>query len=569
MGVIDRIRFGTVGSPAAVTGPEAAQYGKMSVIDRLTWDNRLGYVLNKSPVTAKPWDALTAFDARNYPAWYRALVILSTGTFGMPIDVKRVEESDGKIKLLPGNDHEAYWPICIQANSEETASAARSRMVWIAAQYGAARAGIVRSQGKPIQIVPFQPYQCWPERIDGEKFYMVDPYGMKGVDNSSLRKLKPEDVIEISLPCDDGYYPDEPYYIGRMALHEGVSGARVRSARATNSGRPKMALTTDQILNEARVKRLREEFPVIHSGLDDQVVPAILDGGLKPMPIPYQPEYQAENVLYGIGLRAVSQLSGVPSVLLGDVEGMSYQSLEQFIRLFYTTGLGVWLDQLEDQYKAKLLKPDERRWNRTQIKFDRNVERFADTKTMGDLIRVLGAGAPVAEINEIRAKIGMSALDDPIANQLHLPKNMGEGGQNNLPTNPSENNRGRPPSASKSGIKVAGMVFKRYCRRIGQEACRKSSNAKAFMEYADNLPNAYKKQVFGEFKVLAEDTECWKGKDSNKIAEAFLSECKEWLLDIAGQVHAKDLSALVHKKAIEFEAEFPAKFIHKQFEVIS
>ena len=553
MGVFDRIGFGSgTGFDAASTA-----YGPLTVTKRITWDRRL----SPGPLyNAKPWDNLTPEKAREYPAWYRALVILSTAVSGMGIDVNAVEYEDGGKKISLATDHPAYWPVCVQANEEETAPQARARMTWIAAQYSSAYAAIWRQVGRPIQIIPFAPYQCWPERIDGVKWYLVDADGSRNP--SKMRKLRSDDVIEISLPSDDGLYPDETWMLGRTTLHEGVSGHRVRSARAMNSGRPRLALTTDQILKDTTIKRLREEFPHIHNGLDDQVVPAILDSGMKPVPIPYQPEYAAENVLHGISLRGVQNLTGVPSTFLGDVEGRSYNAFEYDVKYFYEFGLSTWLNAFEDQYRSKLLAPTERRERRTDICFDRQTTKFADTKTMAELIRALGAGAPIAKINEIRAKLGMSALEDEEAKKLFFPKNMGNTGAENTPSDGATPGPGRP-SAFRGGSESTRLIVEKIVRRMSHEAARKSSVVKAYMEYAGDLHETYQALVESDFRVLSADGGIWNGKNPADCAREFIDDCKVALLDMAGEAKQGQLSAVVDKSLPKFAYEIPDRFINR------
>lgn len=561
MAVIDRLSFTRQSS-----GPEATWSGGGSIARRINWDNRTLRPGHGGNDASRPWDNMTPEKAREFPAWYRALIILSTAVGGMEINLNEVEMEDGGKKLNPGYDHPSFWPICVQANNEETAATARARQVWIAAQHGASYAGILRQVGKPIQIIPFAPYQCWPERINGEKWFLLDPNRdgpTMEPDTKRMRKLRPEDVIEIALPSNDGFFPDEPWNVGRMTLHEGHAGSRVRSARATNSGRPRLALTTDQALNDQSVARIREEFTALHTGLDDQVIPAILDRNLKPLPLAYSPEYQAESELYGISLRGIQNLTGVPATLLGDNDGRSYNAFESDIKMLYEFGLGPWLNSLEDQYKAKLLSPQERRRRETEICFDRQTTKFADTKTMAELIRALGAGAPIAKINEIRAKFGMSALDDPEAKKLLLPKNMGEDGVDNTPKDSKGASPGRPRLAAVStgGIEATRLIGEKIVRRMSHEAARKASVVKAYMEYAGDLAENYTSLAESDFRALAGDGGIWVGKDVPAVAKSFIAECREQLLELAGQAKSGQLSAVVDKGLPGFCYRMPDRLI--------
>lgn len=575
MGVFDRL---------ALVGAASTTYGPLGKYVRIE-DGDRQFVVNSVADGNKPWESLTAVEALTYPAWYRACILLSTAVAGMAIDVKRVTREDGGVKTEDAYDHESFWPVCIQANKEQTASQVRGQQIWNAVQFGAHYSAIVRSAGKPIQIVPLMNHQCWPERIDGVKWFIVDPYRRSNgeeIDIKRVRKLPPEDVIEVSLPSYDGFYPEEPWLVGRRALHAGVAGARVRSARSVNSGRPRIALTTDKALNVDTVKRIRAEFPSIHSGLDDSVVPAILDNGLKIQSIPYQPEYEAESVLSGISTRDVSCLTGVPSSFLGDNEARSYNSFEFDVKLLFEFGVGTWLNNLEDQYRAKLFSMNERKRRTMDARFDRRTTRFADTKTMAELIRALGAGAPVATINEIRSQISLSALEQEEAKKLYFPANMSmEGGPDNKtgdtpPGDPGGKARAavdpktheitvqtNPPIGgfNSTDVAVTRHLAKKVGTRIEREATRKAGGDKVYMEFAGNLPTVYLAHVAEDFAVAASESSAWDGREPTTVAKAWLKEWSEELLELAGSCKAGELDATVAAGIGAVAAKMPGRLI--------
>lgn len=575
MGVFDR--FALVGAASTTYGP----LGKYVRIE----DGDRKFVLNPVVEASKPWESLSAVEALTYPAWYRACVLLSTAVAGMAIDVKRVTREEGGVKTEDAYDHESFWPVCVQANKEQTAAQVRGQQIWNAVQFGAHYSAIVRSAGKPIQIVPLMNHQCWPERVDGVKWFMVDPHRKsngEAIVFERLRKLAPEDVIEVALPSYDGFYPEEPWLVGRRALHAGVAGARVRSARSVNSGRPRIALTTEKSLNDATVNRIRSEFPSIHSGLDDSVVPAILDNGLKVQSIPYQPEYEAESVLSGISTRDVSCLTGVPSSFLGDNEARSYNSFEFDVKLLFEFGVGTWLNNLEDQYRAKLFNANERKRRTMDARFDRRTTRFADTKTMAELIRALGAGAPIATINEIRGQVSLSALEQEEAKKLYFPSNMSmEGGPDNKtgdtpPGDPGGKARAagetktpeitaklNPPIGgfTAADVAVTRHLAQKVGKRIENAATRKAGSDKVYMDYAGGMVAEYLPYVTEDFAVAASASSAWAGRDPSAVAAAWLAEWSGELLELAGSCKPGQLDATVAAGIGPVAAKMPGRLI--------
>jgi len=589
MAFFNRLRLKSKSQSGSGSGFETSYRATGSIANRVRWDTRQLVPGQDSGTGSKPWDSITPTDALQYPAWYRACMILSTSVFGMEIDVKEIVDEQGSKKMTEAYDHPAYWPICIQANEEETAQEARCRMTWIRAQYGAAYAGILRRSGKPIEIIPFAPYQCWPERINGQKWYIVDPYRSVYAnpyqqdpsyqpDITKMRKLLPSDVIDLSNPSDDGFYPMETWFAGRMAIHEGVAGSKIRSARASNSGRPRVALTTPQALNEKTVQRIREEFPIIHQGIDDQVVPAILDCDLKPTSIPYQPEYTAESVLHGLNLREISNLTGVPSTFLGDPDSRSYNAFEYDVKNFYEWGIGPYLNNFENQYKAKMLAAQERKRKSICVSFDRQTTKFADTKTMAELIRALGAGAPIATINEIRQKLFISASDDPEAKKLYFPKNMGAGGADNQTTNPNKKNPGNPgrnvetiievpevatpPIGGATNRNASILVVRKIVKRMANESSSRSKVERSYMDFVgQEIETKYREYVLSDLNELAKDGGVFEGKNVNAIADKFIAECKDQLLEMAGMAKKGQLESVVKSNIELFSDKMPARFM--------
>lgn len=455
----------------------------------------------------KPWDLISARDLYEYPPMYRAMTLLSTSVAKIPCAVKTVQTIDGYEKKTVDREHRSFYPIAIQGNREQTAMVVKAQMVWNAVENGASCAGIIDSKvsGKR-ELLPFMPGDWWKERIDGELYYILDLGQTGNPDN--MRKLRPAEVFELTMPQPDGLQPVAPWWAARRAIYEGLRGGEVRSARAANKGRPHLAFTTDVALQDKTLRRIQTDIANIHSGLDENMVPMILDNGLKPTQLQYAADQKNESDLWRIPVSDISNITGVPVSMLGDFDAGGYDSLEADVKKFYEFGVSPWLAAHDDEANAKMLTQEERESGNKIIEHQPNPFRGLDSKTLMEVARGLTGGAPTALINETRSILfGWGPLDDKVANELLIPKNMGDDGSTAMPAGGAKN--GRPAKRASAEISLATSTAKRVCGRITGRAEQLSTNIDKYLAWSAEIKSRYAGEVATElsrvFAVIAPD----------------------------------------------------------------
>lgn len=466
-----------------------------------------------------PWDLLNPNDGYSYSPWYRALNLISLIGSSNPLRVKKSKDVGGYAKKEVDREHPSHYTLSVMANREQTPMAMWAQMLWNAAENGVSYGAIYdNKRTKRRELVPFVPGDCWKERVDGELWFMVDLYGTK--DTDKMRKLRPNEVFELSLPQPNGIEPVAPWWAARMALYEGGQGSRVRSARASNNGKPKLALMTDQVLNDQTVSRIMDTFGKIHSGLDENMIPVVLDRGMKTSPIQYAADQSSETSLWRIPVSDVSNITGIPVSLLGDFDAGGYDSLEADVKKLYEFCIGPWQAAIADQGKAKLLSEEERIAESHTVEHDVDPFRGVDAKTLVDIARGLGGGMPTAHVNEIRSRVfAWGPLDDKLANELVTPKNMGQDGSaNNLPSDGGKQGRpakrpgaedeasvpetAGPPAPTEAGLALVRKTAKRCFGRIAGKAVAAAKDAGVYLDFAAEIETRYAASVRGELGAV-------------------------------------------------------------------
>lgn len=519
-------------------------------------DRVLDRVLHGGPAAGDtPADRLTPDEMLSYSAWWRAAWLVAATLGQTDCQVKKLTRTEQGETRESDPDHPAADCLTTMANPEETAAEARMRMGFMAVVWGNAFAKIVRTGGG-YELYPYRPGECWPERVRGVMQYRVNV-----VDRDDARYdevLRPDEVFVLKNPiCEDGLVSRTTHRSARYPLYEGLSGAKVRSGRAKNAGRPAVVLETEQSLNPKDASLKQDDFQRIHQGFDGIGKPAVLDKGLKAKTLPYTAEFAAEAALANIPLRDVANYTGVPSVMLGDTEGFSFEVIEALAKQWLQFGAGYWFNAWRDQAKAKLLGREEWRKRERDVEFDVQSLLWANTADLANLLKVITGGAPVGTINDARAKLGMPPSTDPNATKILVPLNIGQGGSKNDPANPADPGPGRPAAAGRLYDEyVAGCET--LCRRLSKQAWTASGTNASWMKMIDRLEMDEAYIQAGAEPLLD------LGDDALPAARAVMRRYANGMLEYAGRVKTqKELHDGCHDLTDNLELTVPEAVVQE------
>jgi HK97 family phage portal protein len=484
-------------------------------------------------------ESLLPDDCYLYSPWWRAVVIVGFLVARTPLQVKKVTRGKSGESKEPDRDHPAYFALAGQANLRYTAGEMKFRLVQLMLTHGTGRAVIQRRPKDKggILIHPTQPGELEFRISDGEPWY----FRVANVEEEKPgvrydAAFPARDVIDLTLlRARNGLSVLPPWQHARFSVAEGIGGTKVRSVRAKNGGRPAIALMTEKTVTKETRERIQADFRDRHAGYEQSGNPIILGDNLKAETLDYSPEYQAEAELSRIPIRDVSNYTGVPSSLLGDTDNDSGESLEAKIRAFYQFGIGNYLWAFADQAQAKCLSDEERRGETHVCEFNVSKLEWATVRDLAEMIRAYGAGTPIATPNGILNRLGEPPIDDPEADKLHIPKNVGKDGQNNTPSPGDTKPAGRPRK------KAAAEALETLVKRAVQTCERRASSGRAYMQFVSWLTRD------AEFVRVVREQVASAGIMRDGAAEAAVAVLAEKLLAVA-ECHEAELHNRVNER---------------------
>lgn len=287
---------------------------------------------------------------------------------------------------------------------------------------------------------PLMPRSCWPYIAeDGEIFYQVGEDAQRAANLDTSEWFPQRDVLHIRLFCPRHPLVGESPLVA--ALAPVAAGTAINNRVAAffhNASRPSGILRHPGRLDETAMRRIKDRFMQLtqngHTG-----EPVVLQEGMEWTPMDMT-AVDAELIKsYNLTERQVAQIFRVPPFLLGDLEKASFQNVESLTRFFLGSGLGFYIDHLEEAFTRFFNLPVNE-----HILFDVE-EAFlrADLKERAEAYGKMvqnGIAAP----NELRRRENLPPVefgDEPRVQQQLVPLSFGM----NLQAPPAP---GAPPGGS-------------------------------------------------------------------------------------------------------------------------
>lgn len=438
-------------------------------------------------------DPASAEDALGYHAWFRAVSLIAQKCASVPRHVLR-RDGEGKQRAY---EHPAYRLVADRANSEQTAFQFWLQMSGHVVSRGNGYAAIWRENGVATELIPLDPDETQPGRIDGALWYLAWPFGHSG----DPIKISAADMLHFRGLGFDGI---EGYPVWAKAAKEiGLANSQreLQEARNSNDGRVSLILSTDATLDDKTKTRYVEDWKRAHNGVGKSFKMALMDRGLKATPISMSAEELGQDGALQMSLVAISNYTGVPTSKLG-ASGKSYASQEQEDLAFVSDCLDFYLNLSDDESGAKLLSDDERAAG-YEVKSNRESLLRSSIKDKFEALLKATGGKPILTQNEARKKIDMPATSDDGADELGTPLNFGQGGMDNSPDNPNDPGPGRPEEKAAGAIPAARAVIEyttaRLVRRAAAQANRVSDKPAAFLDWLDSFKTKESAAFAAEF----------------------------------------------------------------------
>jgi HK97 family phage portal protein len=197
-----------------------------------------------------------------------------------------------------------------------------------------------------------------------------------------------------------------PLAYHRSTLGVAITQDKFTSDYFTSGGRPGGILSTEQVLTDEQRKKIDMRLVGQMEQATSTHKTMILEGGFKYQSIALTPQDMATLESRKFTLEEIGRVFGVPLSLLGisELSGKSAEPIENVIRAWLSTDLGVIFTKIEDQVNMKLLTRQERA--KYTIEFETYKLMRYDLKTLVG-IGTAAVTAGVMTQNEARDKLNL------------------------------------------------------------------------------------------------------------------------------------------------------------------
>ncbi|ADK85601.1 phage portal protein, HK97 family [Desulfarculus baarsii DSM 2075] len=289
--------------------------------------------------------------ALGIPTVYACVRVLSETIAAMPLDLYRKRADGGRERA---DDHVLQDLMRHRPNTYQTGGEFREFLMVCLCLRGNAFVFVERQAGQVVAL--------WPLRPD---CVAVEPQP----DNSILYRYADEkravvygqdEVLHIRGLSTDGVVGVSPIATLRRAMElPHVLGAYT-TALFRQQARPSGVLKTDRDVTPEAAARLRDDWERRFSGPAGAGRTVILDGGLSYEQIGLSSEDAETLATWKWSLEEIARCFRVPVHLLGHLDRMSFNNVEQLAHEFLTLSLTPWLTRLEARFNLQLLTEGER-----------------------------------------------------------------------------------------------------------------------------------------------------------------------------------------------------------------
>ena len=279
--------------------------------------------------------------------------VLAEGVAQMPLRLYRSGSDDSK---QPATEHPVYWLLYRRPNEWMTSFEFREVLTLHAALTGNGYAFINRlGDGRIRELIPILPGNVTVEQA---KDYTLS-YRVRGGDGAEIATIPWQNMLHLRGPSWDGFRGMNSVQLAAEAIGLSVATERAQGKLFANGARPGGILSTEQVLDEKQIQRIREAFAAAYSG-SNQFKTAVLDGGFK----------YAQTTMTGVDAQQLEsrkfQIEEIcrffrvyPAMIGYSDKASTYASVEQFFLAHVVHSLGPWIERWEQALSRDLLTDDE------------------------------------------------------------------------------------------------------------------------------------------------------------------------------------------------------------------
>lgn len=325
-------------------------------------------------------------------------------------------------------DHPSYRVLHRRPNEWQTAMEFRETLTMHAALTGNGYAIPTRDDdGNLLELLPVLPSMVLvnqPRRYEIE-YTVTDEFGVIGV-------FRHDQIFHLRNRSWDRVKGLDAVAKARAAIGLSMAAEQNISDLQAHGGKPGGLLTTDQRLNEATIKRLKEAWEKGTTGKNAYRTP-VLDAGIKYSQMAMTAVDQQTLETRRLQVEEICRAFGVfPQIVMHTDKTATFASAEAFFAAHTRLTVGKWQKNWREKLDEFVLDGA----GPLFVEFDNRILDGASLKDRGEYYaKALGAGGgpPWMTQNEVRAELGLPPKEG--GDELFKPTNavIGETGDENEP----------------------------------------------------------------------------------------------------------------------------------------
>lgn len=299
-------------------------------------------------------------------AVYSCVRVLAEAVAGLPLHFYRYAEDGSKEKAT---GHPLYFLLHDEPNPEMTSFVFRETLMTHLLLWGNAYAQIIRNgKGEVIALYPLMPNRMRVDRDDkGRLYYEYQASSDEAkTTKGGMIRLKPTDVLHVPGLGFDGLVGYSPIAMAKNAIGMAIACEEYGAKFFANGATPGGILEYPGTVKDP--ERVRESWNKGFGGSSNANKVAILEEGMKYMPISISPEQAQFLETRKFQINEIARIFRVPPHMVGDLEKSSFSNIEQQSLEFVKYTLDPWVSRWEQSMTRSLLPRDEKA--RSFIKFN-------------------------------------------------------------------------------------------------------------------------------------------------------------------------------------------------------
>ena len=342
--------------------------------------------------------------------YFTCVDYISSNIAKLPLEVLNIDENGGKLR--DESSKELNYTLSVRANNSMNAYMAIKTFIALGLHDGISGLYITKDK----QLVPVKVASVIVDDVGLIDSQLDNPVLYSCVaDNASFECLDRDLIVFKYGYSSRGTHTSSVRSLIANNLNVLAKGNKHVIKTLENNGLGKIAIQlTSDIKDSREISKLQDKFNKLYTS----------DGNVFTMPTGYTIQNLSNSMkeddydqIRKTSIRELCATFHLPPQIVGDTDGLSYNSAEQLVLDVYTQCFQPIMCQIQQELSYKLI-PKADRYTKV-IEFDEDyLYRNDMTSRIDNLVKLKDKG--ILCTNDIRRELGYSILDDPYSNEIVL-----------------------------------------------------------------------------------------------------------------------------------------------------